>query len=87
MAQTTLYKNTTGNAHRNRYMQTEEVFVNGMKYSDAPHAPGYAKTIVNFNIKNDGEVFVPRGGLRVIRSEVARQSLIKPGTTDELFTD
>lgn len=87
MPQTTLYKNTAGNGHRNRYMQTEEVFMNGMKYTDAPHAPGYAKTIVNFNIKNDGEVFVPRGGLRVVRSEVARQSLIKPGTVDELFSD
>ena len=73
MAQTTAYKNVAGNAHRARYMQTEEVFVNGMKYTDAPHTPGYAKTIVNFNIKNDGEVFVPRGGLRVVHSEIAQQ--------------
>lgn len=83
MPQITQYKN----AARNRYMQTEEVFAGGMKYTDAPHAPGYAKTIVNFNIKNDGEAFVPRGGLRVIRSEIARQTLIKPGTTDERFPD
>ena len=87
MAQTTLYKNTADNAHRNRYMQTEEVFANGMKYTDAPHAPGYAKTIVNFNIKNDGEVFVPRGGLRVVRSEVSRQTMIKPDTIDQTFSD
>lgn len=79
MAQTSLYKNTAGNAHRNRYMQTEEVFRNGMRYTNAPHLPGYAKTIVNFNIKNDGEVFTPRGGLRVIASEVARQTLTKSG--------
>lgn len=75
MPQTTLYKNTNGNAHRQRYMQTEEVFVRGMKYTDAPHQAGYAKTVVNFNIKNDGEVFVPRGGLRVVRSEIGRQLL------------
>lgn len=87
MAQTTLYKNTAGNGHRNRYMQTEEVFMHGMKYTDAPHAPGYAKAIVNFNIKNDGEVFVPRGGLRVVRSEVSRQILTKAGTVDELYSD
>lgn len=87
MPQTTLYKNTAGNGHRNRYMQTEEVFMNGMKYTDAPHAPGYAKTIVNFNIKNDGEVFVPRGGLRVVRSEVSRQTLIKPNTVDQFYSD
>lgn len=67
------YKNT--GTHRTRQMETEEVFVRGMKYTNTPHDPGYAKTIVNFNIKNDGEVFAPRGGLRVVRSEVTRQLL------------
>lgn len=73
MAQTSLYKNT--DTHRTKYMQTEEVFVRGMKYTNTPHEAGYAKTVVNFNIKNDGEVFSPRGGLRVVRSEVTRQLL------------
>lgn len=85
MPQVTAYKSTAG--HRAKQMQTEEVFTNGMKYTDAPHAPGYAKTIVNFNIKNDGEVFVPRGGLRVVRSEVSSQTLIKPDTINQFYSD
>ena len=80
MPTTSVYKNTS--VHRTRQMQTEEVFVRGMKYTNTPHEPGYAKTIVNFNIKNDGEVFAPRGGLRVVRSEVTRQLLDTEVHTD-----
>ena len=63
MASTTLYKNTANNAHRARYMTSEDNFASGMKYSNAPHMSGFAKSIVNYNLKNDGECLTPRGGL------------------------
>ena len=63
MAGTTLYKNTANNAHRARYMTSEDNFASGMKYSNAPHMSGFAKSIVNYNLKNDGECLTPRGGL------------------------
>lgn len=71
MAGTTLFKNTSSNAHRARYLTNEDNFSVGMKYTAAPHATGYAKALVNFDLKNDGECLVPRGGFHDIASRIA----------------
>lgn len=71
MAGTFLYKNTAGNTHRNRHLTNEDSFAQGMKYTDAPLPTGYAKSIVNFNLKHDGKVLTPRGGMRTVQSGVA----------------
>lgn len=63
MASTQLFKNTSRNAHRRRYMTDEDQFSKGMQYTNSPLSDGYAKAIVNFDIKNDGVSLVPRGGL------------------------
>ena len=70
MANTRTFKNTAGNAHRVRYMTTEDSFVAGMRYINTPLTEGSAKTIVNFNLKNNGEILTPRGGLRTVSPEV-----------------
>ena len=66
MAGTVLFKNTARNAHRTRYVTNVDNFSSGMRFTDAPHAAGYAKSIVNFDIKNDGECLIPRGGLHML---------------------
>lgn len=71
MAGTILFKNTASNAHRARYLTNEDNFSAGMKYTAAPHTTGYAKALVNFDLKNDGECLVPRGGLHDVASRVA----------------
>lgn len=71
MANTTLFKNTAGNVHRNRYVTTIDDFSSGMKYTNAPHEEGNAKAIVNFDFKNDGECMVPRGGLHTIHRNIS----------------
>ena len=66
MAGTQLFKNTARNAHRRRYLTDEDQFSNGMHYTNTPLAEGFAKAIVNFDLKNDGISLVPRGGLHNI---------------------
>ena len=64
MGTTQQYKNTS--SHRSRYMTTVGNFSKGIKYTDNPLEDGYAKLMVNYNFKNDGEVLTPRGGLHTI---------------------
>lgn len=71
MAGTILFKNTAGNSHRARYLTNEDNFSTGMRYSAAPHSTGFAKALVNFDLKNDGECLVPRGGFHDIASRVS----------------
>ena len=70
MAGTQLFKNTANNAHRRRYMTNEDQFSKGMQFTNAPLSEGYAKAIINFDLKNDGTSLVPRGGLHDIASNV-----------------
>lgn len=69
MAGTQLFKNTARNVHRRRYMTDEDQFSKGMQFTNTPLADGYAKSIINFDLKNDGVSLVPRGGLHNITSE------------------
>jgi hypothetical protein len=80
MATTQLFKNTNGNVHRKRYMTNEDQFSKGMQFTNAPLTSGYAKAIINFDLKNDGTSLVPRGGLHDIQKDVA--SLYMSGTAD-----
>lgn len=47
-----------------RIQLIEESFASGMKYSNAPLAEGFYKTLVNFDLDTNGEVLMPRPGLR-----------------------
>lgn len=75
------YKNTS--SHRVRSMATESQFSSGMKYTKAPLGDGYARTLVNFKLNNDGESLRPRGGARTIHSFT--ESSIPIGATLGLF--
>lgn len=66
MAGTQLFKNTSRNVHRQRYMTNENQFSNGMQFTNKPLSTGFAKAIINFDLKNDGTSLVPRGGLHDI---------------------
>lgn len=71
MAGTILFKNTASNAQRARYLTNEDNFSTGMKYTNAPLGTGFAKALVNFDLKNDGECLVPRGGFQDVASRIA----------------
>ena len=68
MAITSSYK--TQAVHQ-RVMTTESVFTKGMKYTNQPLPEGYIKTLINFDIKDDGETIKPRGGLQNYTDVVA----------------
>ena len=74
MAGTQLFKNTSRNVHRKRYMTDEDQFSKGMQYTNEPLGEGYAKAIINFDLKNDGVSLVPRGGLNIFTSSVCNIS-------------
>lgn len=80
MSTTQLFKNTSNNVHRRRYMTNEDQFSKGMQFTNAPLASGYAKALINFDLKNDGTSLVPRGGLHDVQSRLASvlYSLITP---------
>ena len=63
MAQTSLYKSSPATV-RQRVMTTETIFSKGMRYTNQPMAEGYIKSLINFDIKDDGESIKPRGGLQ-----------------------
>ena len=69
MATTQLFKNTANNVHRKRYMTNENDFSKGMQFTNTPLDSGYVKSIVNFDLKNDGTSLTPRGGLQEIDPE------------------
>ena len=71
MAGTQLFKNTSRNVHRQRYMTNENQFSKGMQFTNKPLSTGFAKAIINFDLKNDGTSLVPRGGLHDIHADVA----------------
>lgn len=73
MAGTQLFKNDGKNAHRRRYMSSEDNFSKGMQYTNTPLANEYAKAIINFDLKHDGTSLSPRGGLH----NVAKNVLVK----------
>ena len=83
MATTQLFKNVGKDAHRRRYMTNENQFSKGMQFTNTPLSSGYAKAIINFDLKNDGTSLVPRGGLHDIHSKVG--FIEKPVSTVDCF--
>jgi hypothetical protein len=59
---------TTGNYKEyerlQRSMTIEDLFNLGMNYTNTPLAEGYAKLLVNFDLKNQGTGLAPRGGIK-----------------------
>lgn len=59
-------------------MTVEDLFNLGMSYVDTPLAEGYAKLLVNFDLKNQGVSLVPRGGIKLVDAKLA--NYIMPDT-------
>ena len=55
-------------------MTTEELFKGGMKHVSAAQDEGFVKSLVNLDIKDNGEVLVPRGGFKTINQAIATMS-------------
>ena len=49
---------------QSRIMVVESLFNKGMKFTNAPLTEGYAKLLVNFDLKNQGTNLSPRGGIK-----------------------
>ena len=52
-------------------MTTEELFNGGMKHVASSQPEGFVKSLVNFDIKDNGETLVPRGGLKTLQESIA----------------
>lgn len=62
---TTKYKSS----NMTRTVNSIYSFANGMKYTNSPLTEGYAKLLVNYDFKNDGEFIAPRYGYKKIYSK------------------
>lgn len=49
-----------------RIKMTEESFASGMSFTNAPLDEGFVKELINFDIKDEGEMLVPRPGLTIV---------------------
>ena len=67
MAATSRYKSED----RNRVLTTEEIFSGGMKHVSSAQDEGFVKSLVNMEIKDNGEVLVPRGGFKTLQENIA----------------
>ena len=61
------------NAHgsRSRSIVSENTFARGMKYTDNPLPEGYVKTLINFQLANDGATIKPRLGYEQVATDIA----------------
>lgn len=44
--------------HKNRNMMVEEVFTLGMNYTNTPMPEGFSRAMVNYDIKDNGQILV-----------------------------
>lgn len=68
MATTSVYKYTDNHT---RYITTEDSFATGMHYTNQPEEAGYAKALVNYQLKNSGTILTPRGGLQYVSKDIS----------------
>lgn len=67
MATTSAYKEYQRLA---RIMTVEDLFNLGMYYGNNPLQEGYAKLLVNFDLKHQGNSLVPRGGIKLVEPDL-----------------
>lgn len=67
MATTSAYKEYQRLA---RIMTVEDLFNLGMSYVDTPLEEGFAKLLVNYDLKNQGTSLTPRGGFKCLNSNL-----------------
>ena len=58
-----------------RTITVEDLFNMGMNYTNTPLEEGFAKLLVNYELKNQGTSLVPRGGLTLVNPKLANQVL------------
>lgn len=66
-------KSSAYNAHGShaRSIVSENTFAHGMKYTDNPLPEGYVKTLINFQLTNDGTTIKPRLGYEQVATNIA----------------
>ena len=70
-------KSNAYNSHasRARTIVSENSFARGMKYSNNPLTEGYVKTLINYQLANDGATIKPRLGYRQIADGIATYTI------------
>ena len=51
-----------------RQVTTEETYGKGMQYTNAPLLEGFCKSLINYDLKDLGEVLTPRAGYQLLHS-------------------
>ena len=62
-------------ASRARTIVSENSFAKGMKYSNNPLTEGYVKTLINFQLSNDGTTIKPRLGYQQVADNIATYTI------------
>ena len=68
MSVTNTYKTSD---QRFKVLTSENSFSSGMRYSDNPLAEGYVKTLINYQLANDGATLKPRAGYKTLKASTA----------------
>lgn len=76
---------TKGVVHGHRLQNIEESFKSGMMYTNAPLNDGYIRTLVNYDLKDSGEIICPRPGLRTERAFLPTDTDSTCTGTEQLF--
>ena len=63
-----------------RLQLTEEQFNLGMSFTRAPLTEGYSNLLINFNFKANGDMLVPRSGLRITELAMLPQYVVTETT-------
>ena len=76
---------TKGVSRGHRLQNIEESFKSGMMYTNAPLNDGYIRTLVNYDLKDFGEIIAPRPGLRTEKAFLPAEGTSTCAGTEQMF--
>lgn len=76
---------TKGVSRGHRLQNIEESFKSGMMYTNAPLNDGYIRTLVNYDLKDSGEIIAPRPGLRTEKAFLPAEGTSTCAGTEQMF--
>lgn len=74
-------------AREPRVQLTEETFRSGMYYTKAPLSEGYSNLLINYNFKDNGEILIPRSGLRATELAMLPKYIVSESPVYEYTED
>lgn len=76
---------TKGVSRGHRLQNIEESFKSGMMYTNAPLNDGYIRTLVNYDLKDSGEIIAPRPGLRTEKAFLPAEGTSTCAGAEQMF--